>query len=139
MRWDSATLAFYGLGVAALATSVATVRRRLALSKGKHWSLTGHARIKCDVWGWVLAYHRDEARFIARTTRLKTLVRRRRDGFMRPAALPHALLQSSVCTAETGDVPIPITNAYRAFQYSSHVRRHPQSGRFAQASAGVVD
>ena len=45
MRWGSATLAFYGLGAAALTTSLVGLRRRLQLSKGKHWSLTGHARM----------------------------------------------------------------------------------------------
>ena len=39
------TLAFTGLGATALATSLVTLRRRLQLSKAKHRSLVGHARI----------------------------------------------------------------------------------------------
>jgi glutamate-1-semialdehyde 2,1-aminomutase len=45
MEWASTTLAFYGLGAAALATSLVTLRRRLELSKAKHRTLTGHARM----------------------------------------------------------------------------------------------
>src|SRR5215471_8501767 len=45
MQWGSATLAFYGIGAAAVATSVAALRKRLELSQAKHPSLSGHARI----------------------------------------------------------------------------------------------
>src|SRR5258707_12817259 len=45
MEWAGTTLAFYGLGAAALATSLVTLRRRLELSKAKHRTLTGHARM----------------------------------------------------------------------------------------------
>ena len=38
-------LAFSGLGAAALATSVLSLRRRLWLSRAKHPSLAGHVRI----------------------------------------------------------------------------------------------
>src|SRR5258707_12273190 len=45
MEWATPTLAFYGLGAAALATSLLTLRRRLELSKAKHATLTGHASL----------------------------------------------------------------------------------------------
>jgi glutamate-1-semialdehyde 2,1-aminomutase len=45
MEWGSTTLAFSGLGAAALATSLVKLRRRLELSRAKHKSLTGHARM----------------------------------------------------------------------------------------------
>ena len=45
MDWGSARYAFYGLGAAALATSLASLQRRLQLSKAKHSSLAGHARL----------------------------------------------------------------------------------------------
>ncbi len=38
-------IAFYGLGAAAVATSVVTLRKRLELSQAKHKSLAGHSRI----------------------------------------------------------------------------------------------
>ena len=39
------TLALYALGAGALTTSLVKLKGRLALSKGKHRSLTGHARM----------------------------------------------------------------------------------------------
>ncbi len=45
MEWGSTALAFSGLGAAALATSLVKLKRRLELSKAKHRSLTGHARM----------------------------------------------------------------------------------------------
>jgi glutamate-1-semialdehyde 2,1-aminomutase len=141
MRWDSATLAFYGLGVAALATSVATVRRRLALSKGKHWSLTGHARIARRVAAWISSYHYDEAGFYCSDNAPQEVVRRRRAGFMRLAELYRArFAESSRRTAETSDgiSDLQFTAAYRVpFQYGPFVRQHLKVGAFVQASAGV--
>ena len=52
MEWGSTTLAFYGLGAAAVATSLVTLRRRLELSKAKHGTLSGHAnRARRLAWG----------------------------------------------------------------------------------------
>ena len=45
MDISGTALAFSGLGTAALATSVLTLRRRLQLSRAKHPSLTGHSRM----------------------------------------------------------------------------------------------
>ena len=41
MEWATTTLALYGMGGAALATSLVTLRRRLELSRAKHASLAG--------------------------------------------------------------------------------------------------
>src|SRR2546428_1462482 len=63
MEWAGTTLAFYGLGAAALATSLVTLRRRLELSKAKHRTLTGHARMARRVASLVPFYDYDESRF----------------------------------------------------------------------------
>jgi glutamate-1-semialdehyde 2,1-aminomutase len=141
MRWDHATLAFYGLGAAAIATSVATVRRRLALSKGKHWSLSGHARIAKRLAAWVPACHYDEGRFFCSDDAPADFVDRRRAGFMRLAELFRTRFgESSARTAEMSDSisDLQFTNAYRVpFQYSPVVRQYLKVGAFVQASDGV--
>ena len=63
MDWGSARYAFYGLGAAALATSLASLQRRLQLSKAKHSSLAGHARLARGLAALVPFYEYDEARF----------------------------------------------------------------------------
>ena len=63
MAWTSPTLAFYGLGAAALATSVVKLRKRLELSQAKHKSLAGHSRIARRLAAFVPYYEYDENRF----------------------------------------------------------------------------
>ena len=81
MEWGSTTLAFYGVGAAAVATSLATLRRRLQLSKAKHASLTGHARMARWVASFVPFYQ-----YVSRSNYrdLAVLVKRRGQ----PAELP---------------------------------------------------
>jgi len=141
MRWNHATLAFYGLGAAALATSVATVRHRLALSKGKHWSLTGHARIARRLAGWVPACPYDEGPFFSSDGAPEDVVERRRAGFTRLAELYRTrFAEGSAYTAEiSGSISdLQFTTAYRVpFQYSPFVCQHLKTGAFVKASAGV--
>ena len=63
MQWGSATLAFYGIGAAAVASSVAALRRRLELSQAKHRSLSGHARLARRLARFVPFYEYDAERF----------------------------------------------------------------------------
>jgi len=141
MGWDNATLAFYGLGVAAFATSVATVRWRLALSKGKHWSLSGHTRIARRLARWVPAYHYDESRFFNSDDAPQHVIERRRGGFMRLAKLYRTrFADGSRRTAEMNDSisDLPFTTAYRVpFQFSPFICRHLKTGAFVKASSGV--
>ena len=87
MEWGSTTLAFYGLGAAALATSLVTLRRRLELSKAKHRTLTGHARMARRLASLVPFYDYDDDRFFCSDDAPKDVVARRRDGFKRLSAL----------------------------------------------------
>jgi glutamate-1-semialdehyde 2,1-aminomutase len=142
MNWGTTTLAFYGLGAAALATSVAKVRRRLQLSKGKHWSLTGHARMARRVAALIPSCHYDEARFFCSDDAPDEVVARRRAGFMRLAALYRTrFAETARRTAELSDgvSDLQFTDAYRVpFQYGPFVRQHLKPGAFMQSSAGVT-
>ena len=142
MEWASTTLAFYGLGAAALATSLVTLRRRLELSKAKHRTLTGHARIARRVASLVPFYDYDESRFFCSDDAPEAVAARRRAGFERLAALYDARFAETIRrTAEATDgiSDLQFTDAYRVpFQYGGVVRRHLKSPAFVQSSAGVM-
>jgi glutamate-1-semialdehyde 2,1-aminomutase len=141
MEWGTTTLAFYGLGTAALATSLVTLRRRLQLSRGKHWSQTGHARIARRVASWLAFYEYDEARFFCSDDAPAEIAARRRANFMRLSELYRARFAETIRrTAEVSDSisDLQFTDAYRVpFQYSRFVRQHLRSGAFLQSSEGV--
>src|SRR5262245_57200035 len=87
MDLSGPTLAFYGLGTATLATSLVTLRRRLQLSKAKHPSLTGHARMARRIAAFIPFYEYDEATFFCSDDAPAEVVARRRAGFQRLSAL----------------------------------------------------
>jgi glutamate-1-semialdehyde 2,1-aminomutase len=142
MALSSATLAFYGLGTAALATSLVTLRRRLQLSRAKHWSLTGHTRLARKVASLLPFYDYDEERFFCSDDAPAEVVTRRRAGFMRLAELYRTrFAETNRRTAEVSDTisDLQFTDAYRVpFQYSRFVRENLKSGAFTQSSAGVM-
>src|SRR5262244_1443859 len=142
MEWASTTLAFYGLGAAALATSLVTLRRRLELSKAKHRTLTGHARMARRVAALVPFYDYDERRFFCSDDAPEEVVARRRAGFERLAALYDTRFAETIRrTAEATDgiSDLQFTDAYRVpFQYGRVVRQHLKSAAFVQSSAGVM-
>ena len=134
MTWRGTTLAFYGLGAAVLATTVATVRRRFRLSKGKHWSLTGHARLARRVAALVPFYEYDEAHFFRSDDAPDDVATRRRAGFMRLAELYRTrFAETARHTAESSESisDLQFTDSYRVpFQYARLVRQHLTSGAF---------
>src|SRR5215475_15782769 len=104
MEWASTTLAFYGLGAAALATSLVTLRRRLELSKAKHPSLTGHARMARRVASLVPFYDYDEKRFFTSDGAPDDIAALRRGGFKRLSALyAERFRETNRLTAEVAD------------------------------------
>src|SRR5215813_6161583 len=142
MEWGSATLAFYGVGAAALATSLVALRRRLQLSRAKHPSLTGHSRIARRVASLVPFYEYGEAGFFRTDDAPDEVAVRRRAGFMRLAALYRQRFAETIArTAEVTETisDLQFTDAYRVpFQYSRFVREHLKTGAFVQSSAGVL-
>ena len=81
MNLAGTTLAFYGLGAAAVAASVARLKDRLLLSNGKHRSLAGHSRLARRLASFVRFYEYDESRFFRADDAPDDIAARRRGGF----------------------------------------------------------
>src|SRR5215470_7837836 len=97
-------LAFYGLGAGVAAASVVALKRRLALSKAKHASLSGHARVARRVASLMPFYEYDERRFFCSDNAPAKIAALRRDGFMRLSALyASRFRQTARQTAEVVD------------------------------------
>jgi glutamate-1-semialdehyde 2,1-aminomutase len=142
MELGHTTLALYALGAAALTTSLAKLKTRLELSKAKHRSLTGHARMARRIASLVPFYEYDEARFFRSDEAPEEVAGRRRAAFMRLASLyRERFAQTIKLTAEVKDgvSDLQFTDAYRVpFQYSRFVREHLEVGAFVQSSSGVT-
>ena len=142
MEWGSTALAFSGLGAAALATSLVKLKRRLELSKAKHQSLTGHARMSRRVASLLPFYEYDEARFFRSDDPPEEIAAQRQAGLMRLSAhfkehFPKTLQATAEVAGSVSDMQF--TDAYRVpFQYSRVVRQHLPLGSFLQSSAGVM-
>src|SRR5262245_53780771 len=84
MDFGTTTLAF-SAGAAALAASVKKLTTRLQLSKAKHWSLSGHARLARRMAALVPFYAYDESQFFRADDAPEEVAARRHAGFMRLA------------------------------------------------------
>jgi glutamate-1-semialdehyde 2,1-aminomutase len=136
------TLALYALGAGALTTSLVKLKGRLALSKGKHRSLSGHARMARRLAAMVPFYEYDERRFFRADEAPDEVAARREAGFMRLSRLYGERYAATVQLTEEirdGISDLQFTDAYRVpFQFSRLVRRHLQAGAFVQSSDGVT-
>ena len=142
MNWSGTTLAFYGLGTAAVAASLTKLKDRLRLSNGKHPSLAGHARLARRMASLIRFYEYDDSRFFRADDAPDNIEARRRDGFRRLAALYQArFAKTAALTAEAaaGISDLQFTAAYRVpFQFSRMVRENLKAGAFVTSSAGVT-
>ncbi len=142
MAWTSPTLAFYGLGATALATSVVKLRKRLELSKAKHRSLAGHSRMARRLAAFVPYYEYDKKRFFCADGAPEEIAARRRTGFARLSALHKSRFAETIRrTAEASAAisDLQFTGAYRVpFQFSRMVRTHLPSASLLQSSSGVT-
>jgi glutamate-1-semialdehyde 2,1-aminomutase len=140
--WGATTLTLYGVGGAALATSLIKLRRRFELSRTKHQSIAGHARIARRLAALVPFYEYDEARFFCSDGAPAGVADARRAGFESLSALYKTRFAETIRrTAEAAESisDLQFTDAYRVpFQYSSFVRRQLPSAAFMQSSAGVI-
>ena len=136
------TLAFYGLGAAAVATSVVTLKKRLELSQAKHRSLAGHSRMSRRIARLLPFYEYDEDRFFASDGAPDEIVARRRAGFERLSALYRTRFAETIRrTAEAGKSisDLQFTDAYRVpFQYRRLVQERLPSAALVQSSSGVT-
>jgi glutamate-1-semialdehyde 2,1-aminomutase len=135
-------IAFYGLGAAAVATSVVTLRKRLELSQAKHKSLAGHSRIARRLAAFVPFYDYGEERFFSSDGAPAEIAAHRRLGFERLSALYQSRFAETIQrTAEAGKSvsDLQFTDAYRVpFQYSRMVQAHLPSAFLVRSSSGVT-
>jgi glutamate-1-semialdehyde 2,1-aminomutase len=140
--WATTTWALYGVGGAALATSLVKLRRRFDLSQAKHRSLAGHARIAHRIAAFLPFYEYDETRFFCSDGAPAEIAGRRRAGFERLSALYKTRFAETIRrTAEAAESisDLQFTNAYRApFQYRRLVQANLPSAAFMQSSQGVT-
>jgi glutamate-1-semialdehyde 2,1-aminomutase len=136
-RWIS-----YPLGAAALVAGLAKVKSRLELSRAKHRSLAGHARIARGLAGLLPFYEFDEHEFFRSDGAPEEIAARRRRGFMRLAQLYRERFSETrrlTAIARESISDLQFTDAYRVpFQYSRFVREHLRAGSFLQSSHGVM-
>ena len=142
MTWGTITLACYGAGAAAIATSLVAMRRRLELSQAKHRSIAGHSRVARRLAAFVPFYEYDERQFFCSDGAPDDVVARRRAGFEQLGALYKSrFAETGRRTAEASEyIPdLQFTGAYRMpFQYRRMVRANLPVGAFLQSADGVT-
>jgi glutamate-1-semialdehyde 2,1-aminomutase len=133
------------LSTAAVAGAAAVfpkVKARLALSRAKHRSLSGHSKMSRMVARLVPYYEFDIDDFFCSDGAPAEVGTKRRDGFFRLARLygeRYAKGRQMTAEARTQISDLQFTEAYRVpFQYSRLVREHLATGAFMQSSAGVT-
>jgi glutamate-1-semialdehyde 2,1-aminomutase len=135
-------LSLAGAAIVGTAAVFPKVRARLALSRAKHRSLTGHAKMSRLVARLIPFYEFDIDDFFSSDGAPPEVARQRRDGFFRLASFyKERFVRSRQMTSEAaGQISdLQFTQAYRVpFQYSRLIREHLGAGSFMQASAGVT-
>jgi glutamate-1-semialdehyde 2,1-aminomutase len=134
--------ALTSIALAGLVAALPLARQRLALSRAKHPSLTGHSRMAKRVAALVPGYSYDEQRFFASDEAPADVVARRREGFARLAGHLGSRHERSIALtrqARESISDLQFTGAYRVpFQYSGYLRQHIAVGAFVQSSSGVT-
>jgi glutamate-1-semialdehyde 2,1-aminomutase len=135
-------LALGALGSAGAAAALWRARNRLLLSRAKHPSLAGHARIAKRIAQLLPHYEYAEKEFFDVDGAPEAVAQIRRAAFYRLSALFADRFRT---TAQlTADISpslsdLQFTSAYRVpFQFSSFARRHLKAGAFVASSAGVT-
>jgi glutamate-1-semialdehyde 2,1-aminomutase len=128
------------LGLSVLLFVTRRLLLRLQLSRAKHRSLAGHARLGRRLARFVPYYEYDEAQFFRADDAPEEIGEQRRAAFRRLAALYAQRFANTVRqTAEIQDEisDLQFTARYRVpFQFSAFVRRHLNSGSFVLSSSG---
>ena len=138
-------LSILSLSAAAIAGAAVTfpkLQARLALSRAKHRSLTGHSKMSKMVARLVPHYEFDLDDFFRSDGAPANVATRRQDGFFRLAGVyAHRYAKGRQMTTEAAEhiSDLQFTEAYRVpFQYSRLVREHLSTSAFVQSSAGVT-
>jgi glutamate-1-semialdehyde 2,1-aminomutase len=139
--WNATTLALYGVGGSTLAATVTRLRRRFDLSRAKHRSLAGHARIARRLAALIPFYEYDENRFFCSDGAPADVAARRRQGFERLSGIYCSRFAETIRKTDQAAESISdlqFTDAYRVpFQYRRYVSRHLPSAAFVETSDGV--
>ena len=135
-------LSFAGAAVIATAAAYPKLRARLALSRAKHGSLTGHSKMSRRVARLIPFYEFDINDFFRSDGAPAAVATQRQDGFFRLAQLYRdRFARSREMTLQASEKisDLQFTESYRVpFQYSRLVREHLGAGAFVQSSAGVT-
>jgi glutamate-1-semialdehyde 2,1-aminomutase len=117
-------------------------QRRLALSRAKHPSISGHSRIARRIAALIPHYEYDETQFFRADDAPAEVAAQRRAGFARLAALyAERFRNSAALTAEIQETvsDLQFTARYRVpFQFSRLVRERLRGGAFLQSSSGTT-
>ena len=138
---DPFSIAVAGIAGAGVLVAGDKARKRFALSRAKHPSLAGHARMGKRVAQFIPFYSYDESRFFRADGVDDAIAARRREGFFRLAAQFKALYPKTLALtgeARKGLSDLQFTSSYRVpFQFSPLVRAHLGTGVFLSASDGA--
>jgi glutamate-1-semialdehyde 2,1-aminomutase len=138
-------LSILSLSAAAIAGAAVTfpkLQARLALSRAKHRSLTGHSKMSKRVARLIPFYEFGDKDFFCSDGAPATVAAQRHAGFFRLAGLyQDRFARSRQMTQEAAEriSDLQFTEVYRVpFQYSRLVRQHLGTGAFMESSAGVT-
>ena len=139
------SLPILSLSAAAVAGAAAVfpkLQARLALSRAKHRSLTGHSKMSKMVARLVPHYEFDIDGFFRSDGAPAEIAMQRQDAFFRLACLyeeRYAKGRQMTAEAAARISDLQFTESYRVpFQYSRLVRENLGTGAFMQSSAGVT-
>ncbi len=136
------TPVIYALGAAAATVGAVKLTRRLELSRAKHPSLRGHAKMSRFVAKLVPFYEYDDARWFRSDDAPDAVAAQRRAGFERLAArFGERFAETVRLTREiaSGISDLQFTSSYRVpFQFSRLVRQRLAGGAFLRSSDGVT-
>lgn len=135
-------LALSAAAVAGAAVAFPKLNARLALSRAKHRSLTGHSKLSRTVARLLPFYEFDNNDFFGSDGAPREVVKQRREAFFRLARLyEERYAKGRQLTAEASSriSDLRFTETYRVpFQYSRMVREHLSTSAFMQSSCGVT-
>jgi glutamate-1-semialdehyde 2,1-aminomutase len=136
------SLVLGGLGAAVGMGGLVKLAGRLQLSKAKHPSLRGHARIGKFVASLLPYYEYPEEEIFRVDGAPADVEARRRAGFLRLAETFRSRFPKSAAAAaevEPGVSDMQFTSAYRVpFQFSRYVRTHLKMAAFVQSTSGAT-
>ncbi len=139
---DLSPFLLYALGALIGVRLLRKAQRRLQLSRAKHPSLTGHARLSRRFAAWVPPYDYGEAQFFQVDGAPAESAALRRTGFARlEQEFARLFPKSAQLTAQVQSSisDLQFTSRYRIpFPFSRYVRERLQGGAFLESSAGVT-